>query len=677
MAVTRDQGPVDVFSDHRLYVEVCGRFAVHYRDVDVPILNRKSQALLACLALTENAEKSREQLIDLLWSGSDRERGRGSLRQALYEITKSFRAVGFSHFHTNKLTASIDHDFLHVDVFDVIEEAKRGEVHSLLRFHVRIIDTLLAEFELVDPVFASWLRGKRQSLQNEAIFHLETAWRAIKPEDDRQNYELLARALIRLDPAHEEAARGLIQSRVDAGDIGTAFNIYADLWAHLEREYDAQPSTETQELIAEIRQSQPLDSEDPLKISAAVHADLDVPIANDGRPSIAVLPFRHHGPPSENYFGDGVVDNIIQALAALKDLVVIERGSTLDFRDTDLDFRRIGRDLRVRYVLHGSVQRGAGNRIRVSTELVDTANNEVIRTGRHAGTIDELFELQDEIAIDTAKSIVPNIRQRELSRALKKHPTSMTAYDLVIQALEPLYDLDYATFARAEGLLMHAIDIDPTYATAYSYAARWHSLRVGQEWSPDVAGDVREAIRLSTEAIKLDETDPLALTIYGYQQAYLRKDFNIGLETLDRALGLCPNMGLAWSYSAALLCYQSRGEEAVERARKGLRLSPVGRHAFFAEHILAQAHYIVGEYDDAAHWARLACQHNPHLTSNLRTLASSLVAAGRLEEARKVAQTHQQIVPKFRTVDWASRTPMNANVARQRVSELHAAGFPD
>jgi TolB-like protein len=410
----------------------------------------------------------------------------------------------------------------------------------------------------------------------------------------------------------------------------------------------------------------------------------DAPIASIGetephydiRCSIAVLPFRKMAGPEGGYFADGFADNIIHALAALKELFVISRGSTLSYGGSSIDVRAIGRELGVRYVLYGSVQR-SGGRIRIGTELSDAESGEVIRSDQYDGDIENLFNLQDQIAEEVVKTIEPRVRKRELMRALRKHPQNMTAYDLVLQALELLNRLENATFSGARGLLQRAMTLDPTYSPAFSYAAWWHSYRIGQEWSTDFAMDAAEAARLAQAAIELDGSDALALAIHGHLRSFLMKDFDSALESFDRAVVACPNSAIAWTLKGATHCFIGDGPSALECANNGLRLSPRDQHIFFAEHILAQAHYINGDFDEAVLWSQRADKHNGQLTSNLRTLVASLVATGRIEEARGVAERHQQIAPHFRLLSWAGRSPMSDEIKKSRIDKLRKAGMPD
>jgi adenylate cyclase len=414
-----------------------------------------------------------------------------------------------------------------------------------------------------------------------------------------------------------------------------------------------------------------------LRLPEMRHSDVgEVEHGIDSRPSIAVLPFRKISAGDQSYFADGIVDNIVQSLAALRELFVIARGSTLGFNSGEIDARAVGTALGVRYILYGSVQR-SGDQMRISTELSETETGEVLRADHYDGRLSELFALQDRIAEETVKLIAPRVRQRELKRATKKHAQNMTAYDLVLQALEPMYQLDYASFSRARGLLQRAMVVDPSYAPAFALAARWHSLRVGQGWSVAEHEDQSEAARLAEHAIRADPDNPTALSTFAHIQSFLHKRFGEAVGLFDHALAVCPNSELAWILSSATYGYTGDGPEAVRRAENGVRLSPLDSHAYFAEHILSQAHYINGNYEAAVHWGGRSVTTNSRLSSSLRILAASKVALGKVNDARSDVARHLLIEPGFSLGAWARRTPLQGSIRQSMIERLRSAGMPD
>src|SRR5579883_723453 len=397
----------------------------------------------------------------------------------------------------------------------------------------------------------------------------------------------------------------------------------------------------------------------------------------EGRASIVVLPFReHYGRPGDEYFAEGIVDDVVHALSGLKELFVISRGSTLGYNDPRVDVRSIGRELGVRYVMHGSLQR-TESRIRIRAELCNSVTGAIIWTDQTDAELGDLFDLQRRITMRVISTLAPRVRERERLRAMRKHPQNMTAYDLVLQALGPLFHMDYASFSQAHGLLQRAIVHDPQYGPAYSYTSYWHLLRVGQGWSNDVESDALEAARTAAKAIDLDENDALALAIYGHVHSYLKKDYDTAVELQDRAVDVGPSCAMVWTLSSVTRGYLGQGQAAVIRAERGLQLSPRGPHVVYHEHILSQAHYINGNYDDAVLWGRRAARHAERLTSNLRCLVASLVAIGQVDDARHVATRLLEFDPGMSLRTFASRTPLQGSIRDLFVERLRAAGIPD
>ena len=402
-----------------------------------------------------------------------------------------------------------------------------------------------------------------------------------------------------------------------------------------------------------------------------------LPPGEEGRPSIAVLPFRRNMPLADDtYFADGIVDDIIYLLAGFKALFVIARGSTLGLGGDQVDLRGVARQLGVRYLLYGSVQR-AGERLRVVAELAEPETGTVIRSYRHDGRIDSLFDLQDHIALDVVRAIAPQVQARELQRAQRKHPQNMSAYDLVLQGIDQMFRLNQQASARARGLLQQAMVLDPMYATAYSYAAYWYVFRVGEGWSEDPIADAREAERLAATAIKLNPDDPQALAVHGHVQSFLLHDFEGARGILDRAIEVGPNSALAYTMSCATCSYLGMGEMAVEHGRQGLRLSPVDAHRFWHEGVLAQAHYILGDHAEAVAFARKAAGRHAGVAFNLRILCASLVALERMDEARGAGQQLLRVLPSFRLGPYARRCPFRGAVLTTWLERLRLAGIPE
>jgi TolB-like protein len=400
-------------------------------------------------------------------------------------------------------------------------------------------------------------------------------------------------------------------------------------------------------------------------------------VGSEPRPSIAVLPFRMNlATPDEGYFADGVVDDIIRGLAGLKELFVVSRGSSLGFGGRNIDVREIGRQLGVRYILYGGIQR-TKTTVRIVTELSDAESGEVIRSDLHEGDLGELFALQDRIAINVVRQIAPQVRERELMRAMRKHPQNLTAYDLVLQALDQLYRMDYDSFSKARGLLEQAISHDPNFALPYSYVALWYVFRIGEIGSPDPDSDAAAGARYAMEAIERGGDDAFALAMYGHVQSFMLHEFQKAKVVLERAIAAGPSSAMAWTMASATSGFLGDGATAVRQGEQGVRLSPLDSRSFWHEGLLGQAHYVNGDYEQALEWVRGALSRNKLIRFNQRLLIVTLGALGRREEAAQAARQFLQIQPGFRISSYARRCPFRGDALETWLGHLRSAGLPD
>nr|WP_255575160.1 winged helix-turn-helix domain-containing protein [Caldovatus aquaticus] len=397
----------------------------------------------------------------------------------------------------------------------------------------------------------------------------------------------------------------------------------------------------------------------------------------DDRPSVAVLPFRVlHGDPQQSWFAEGIIEGIIHVLSGIGNLFVIAQASAAAYAGTGPDPRRVADELGVRYVLRGTVQR-SGERLRITAQLVDALDGRVLRAEKRDGATADLFEMQDRIAAQVIATIAPTVHEHELRRAMRKPPSSLTAYDLVLQALDLMPRLDSGLYDRAGSLLRQAIALDPGFAPARSYAALWHLIRIAQGWTPDPAGDSAAAARDAAAALEREHNNATALAIQGHMLSYTRREFAAAARILERATEAGPSNPTAWAFRSATTGYLGDGPRAVEQAEHAIRLSPIDPFVYLSEHLLSQAHYIAGNYAEAVRWGRWVAQKNARHAANLRTLTASLVASGEAEEARAVARQLLALNPGFRLARFAARTPLAGRALEHFLARLRAAGLPD
>ena len=243
-------------------------------------------------------------------------------------------------------------------------------------------------------------------------------------------------------------------------------------------------------------------------------------------------------------------------------------------------FRRSARKSASGTSLNGNVRR-TGDRLRIGAKLTDVETNSVIWADRYDGELAQLFDLQDRLASRIVWSIAPRVREAELTRARRKRPSSINAYDLVMQAIDLIYRMTFADFSRARTLLEKAIELDDSYAAAYTYAALWYIHNVNQGWTNDQEADSKEAARLAAAAVERDPTDGFALAVSGHTKSVLFRDFDAAIAIFDRALEAAPSNAMAWALSSGTYSYMGDGASAIARAERGLRLSPVDTQAFY------------------------------------------------------------------------------------------------
>jgi adenylate cyclase len=394
-------------------------------------------------------------------------------------------------------------------------------------------------------------------------------------------------------------------------------------------------------------------------------------------PSIAVLPLQNLSTDSgDDYFGEGIVEDIIVSLAALRELFVISRASTLAYRGQRLDPRDVGRDLGVRYVLMGTVRRSA-TLIRVSAQLCEAHTGAAIWGDTVEVSTGELFDVQDLIVTKIVSGIAPNVRAAELRTAMRKKPGRFTPYDHTLRALHLINDLNVEHFSEAREWLSTAMTEDPNFAMAFAWAARWHSLYVGQGWSANPWEDANRAISLAARAIELDGQNALALATYGHLKSYLFHDCELGMIYFDRALSACPNHSLAWVLSSASLSYLGRTKQAIMHAERALRLSPFDRDLSYYYMIMCLAYFADGSYEDAVKWGRMSVNENPRYSANHRFLAAALSAAGRTDESYRTAASLMRLEPDFRlgTYEHTRQPFQNSEIAFKYMKYLRQCGL--
>ena len=322
------------------------------------------------------------------------------------------------------------------------------------------------------------------------------------------------------------------------------------------------------------------------------------------KPSIAVLPFQNmSGDPEQEYFADGMVEEIITALSRMRWLFVIARNSTFTYKGRAVDVKQVGRELGVRYVLEGSVRKAA-NRIRITGQLIDAATGAHLWAERFDGTLEEIFDLQDHVAARVVGAIAPKLEQAEIERAKRKPTERMDAYDFFLRGIAKLHEGNRAANDEALRLFYRAIELDPQYASACGMAAYCYVWRRANGWMTEPARELAEAAQLATRSVELGRDDAIALCWGGFALARALGDLDRGAAFIDEALALNPNLAAAWGFSGRVRVYRGELELAIEHLAHAMRLSPRDPEIYGFQGSTAYAHFFAGRISRGVYMGR-------------------------------------------------------------------------
>jgi TolB-like protein/class 3 adenylate cyclase/tetratricopeptide (TPR) repeat protein len=396
------------------------------------------------------------------------------------------------------------------------------------------------------------------------------------------------------------------------------------------------------------------------------------------KPSIAVLSFENlSGDPEQEYFADGMVEDIITALSRLRWLFVIARNSSFAYKGRAVDVKRVGQELGVRYVLEGSVRK-AGNRVRITGQLIDASMGVHLWADRFEGALEDLFDLQDQVTASVVGAIAPKLEQAEIERAKRKPTSSLDAYDYYLRGMAAVH---LWTREGNEEALVHfrrAIELDPGFASAYGMAARCYSQRKAAGWMVDRERDSAEAERLARRAVELGKEDALALATAGIALAYVVGDLDDGAAFIDQALALNPNLAWAWLFSSYVKSWLGEPEAAIERVTRAMRLNPQDAQFFNMQTAMAQAHFLAGRYVEALSWAEAAVRGHPNYAFANTSVAVNAALAGRPEVAEKAVARLRQLQPQLRVSDLMEIFPIRQPEHRAKwVEGLVLAGISE
>ncbi len=401
------------------------------------------------------------------------------------------------------------------------------------------------------------------------------------------------------------------------------------------------------------------------------------PLALPDKPSIAVLPFTNmSGDVEQEYFVDGLVEDIITALSRVTWFFVIARNSSFTYKGRAVDVRQVGRELGVRYVLEGSVRK-SGNRLRVSGQLVDTATGSHIWAERFDGELQDVFDLQDRITASVAGAIEPKLQQAEIQRAQTKPTESLTAYDLYLRALGLFYDLTKDSLTEALALLDRCIAADRRYSSAYALACLCHINRKMLNW--DLAGETEvNGLQAAKLAIETGKDNPAALASAEIAIAHLGGNLEEGLAQIERSLSLNPNSALGWWAGGYVHFWLGEHESSIAYFHKAMRLSPLDPLAFRSYAGIGRPYFFSDRYEEAIAWADKALSVSPNFATALQLKVAAAAMAGRSDAAQEAVRQLRAVRPDISIATILRRSPIREQ--RQRdffEAALRKGGLPE
>ncbi|MER9241965.1 BTAD domain-containing putative transcriptional regulator [Mesorhizobium sp. M0633] len=652
----------------------------------VRFATRKTSLLFAALVLAGRRGHRREQLSEAFWPGRSNGQARNSLRQALVDIRRSFPASldATVYIDGDQETVALiaGPDEADISIFDrKLEEGRTTD----LAFAADLYRGELLAGQTIPDELDEWFGPFLSKYQRKALQLVDRLSLALPAPGSAEETacEGLAERLLASDPTAEAAHRALIRIHAHRGHENAALRQFELCRAALKKHLNADPEEQTSSLAASLQSRERTERQrpEPSSGAASLAQVLAAPTRRDDQPSIAVLPFQNlSGDVEQEYFADGMVEDIVTALAHFRHLFVVARNSSFTYRGRSIDIKQVGRELGVRYVVEGSVRR-AGDRLRIAGQLIDTSTGAYLWADRFDGTLAEVFNLQDQVASSIVGAITPKMEEAEIERAKRKPTESLDAYDYYLRGLAA-FDRTITSRSAIDDalrLFMKAIDRDPEFAIAHARAARCYATRKSNGWMVDRAEEIAEATRLARRAVELGRDDAIALSYGGYVLGYVGGDLDDSAACIDRALALNPNLAAALGVSSWVRACLGEPGKAIEHAALAMRLSPLDPRLFAWQFNTGLAHFCAGHYDDAVAWAGKSLRHQPNYVSAMRVVAAGHALAGRLTEAQQMMARLCEFDPSLRLSNLAEVLPpfYRPDDRSRYIEGLCNAGLPD
>lgn len=662
----------------QMRLQLLGGFRLFDRAGEVVQLrSRKLRGLIAYLVLNPDHHHEREKLANLLWGDRLDVQARQSLRQALWTLRKRLGNTGTVFVQADDQTVWISEMAVVVDVAHFERFAREGRLDDAVTAYG---GDLLEGLSIRSEPFESWLAQERTRLRTLAGDVWERLSARRLETGDVDGAIESAKQLVAMEPFREPGHRILMRAYATVGRRTEAVKQYTLLAKMLRQELNSEPDLDTTHLHEEIRATQNAASTATAdNVRSAVTPDQLQETSHRDRPSIAVLPFDNlSGDPEQEYFADGIVDDLITALSRMRWLLVTARNSTFSYKGQSPDVRDVGRQLGVRYVLEGSVRKG-GNRVRISAQLVDASTGNHIWAERYDRDLSDIFELQDEVCETLVAAVQGEVGDFERERAHRKAPDNLDAWDSYQRGMWHLSPVNARDLSEARQLFQRAADLDPEFAQPFAALGYTLFLEVIYSYTDTPFENLDQALQSANKAVALDDKEAMAHFALGRIQT-LRGQYDAAISALRTAIELNPSMALAHYGLAFALWLTEQLNEAVSQCDTAIRLSPRDPVAWAYYTLRSWTHFSLGDYEAVLEDARHSIQHPAATYWAHTTLAPALALLDKREEAKVALDKLLEFNPDF-TVNavLAALSPLNPDALRPRfnvwIDGLRKAGL--
>ncbi|MEQ8355289.1 MAG: BTAD domain-containing putative transcriptional regulator [Kiloniellaceae bacterium] len=637
---------------------------------------RKTALVLAVLALLGDKGATRAALAEWIWPERAESQAKSSLRQALTAIRKALPAVlEDATLETGKDTLRLTGPGGAIDTRRFETQAKSRRAAEMVAAAKLFTGDLLEGVPLTEPL-ENFVTAERDRLHQQALNLVEALSEdAIMEENGRAECEGLANRLLAADPAAEAAHRALIRLRLAEGQTNAARRQVERCTEAVQRAFGVAPEDRTLALLdsdLSTARTPPAAMKSPAEESADKGS-----VATGGQPSLVVMPFDDLGGQEDDFFADGVVEEITSALSRIKDFFVIARQSAFTYKGRFVDVREVGRDLGVRYAVEGTVRRG-GERVRITVQLVETESGRQLWSERYEDDRPELFDLQDRIASQVAGAINPSIRASEIERARRRPPGNLQAYDLVLQALPHFWAHRKEDNREALELFDTALQRDPDYGVALAFKAWCHAQQVCYLWTDEPAREREQAVAAAEQAALRVQDHATALAAIGAAYGMTTTDQARAASFIERSLALDPNNAWGWMRAGWQRVFFRDFAKAIAGFERALSLSPFDPFTFNMYFGMAAAHAEIGDFEAAISLVEKGLRAGPGVNWAYRMLAAYHAQLGNKEQSAKALKEFSRHYPGMTIERMRQSMPPTLHLSNPAYWEgMHKAGFPE